>query len=140
MTNSAQSRDASDRASITVTSSTAVLRPKAMKKFEKRAPVLCGAPAGCVIDTFPSALRSVGVRCRHRADTSANTDAISASELSIFSKYAPPLTMLSTKAVITIAIRLRYDYDPTTTYSLCLRRIACITIAIRLRYDDTTTH
>jgi len=28
-------------------------------------------------------------------------------------------------AVITIAIRLRYDYDPTTTYRACLLSIRC---------------
>ena len=38
--------------------------------------------------------------------------------------------------MITIAIRRRYDYDPTTTYSQYLRRIAYITIATLLRYHD----
>ena len=48
------------------------------------------------------------------------------------------------KAVITIAIRLRYDYDPTmirVRYDYDVYRcIAYITTVIRLRYDyDTTT-
>ena len=37
--------------------------------------------------------------------------------------------------MITIAIRLRYDYDPTTTWY----RLAYITTAIRLRYHNDTT-
>jgi len=50
-------------------------------------------------------------------------------------------TKLAFKAVITIAIRLRYDYDTTT---IRLRRIGykpnCDSTTIRLRYNDTTTH
>jgi len=54
---------------------------------------------------------------------------------------AAAATVKAMKAMITIAILLRYDYDPTIDpTTIPLRGIAYITIAIQLRYDDTTTH